>query len=243
MKSLLEAAEPLGQVLWRAETEDKDFSTPERRAGLERSLAELLARISDPTIADYYRRDFREKVFDAFKRRKAAAGRSRGLQGLAGAGRTGPSGGPGRSAPGQEAVSPAVKNSLLARSGRAGARRVKEMELARLLLEAPELALTHAETLAALPFSDPHLDKLRHELLNLAASGFRLEKQGLEAHLVRSGMAELVERLKARRAAGQLRPGGRGARAYPRGGRRWRGYRSPLAPREQAIARDGGIGA
>ena len=73
MAALLEAAEPLGRVLWRAETEDKDFSTPERRAGLERALADLVGRISDSTIADYYRRDFNEKVFEAFKRRKPAA--------------------------------------------------------------------------------------------------------------------------------------------------------------------------
>ena len=211
MKKLLEAAEPLGRVLWRAETEDKDFSTPERRAGLEKTLSELVGRIGDSTIADYYRADFREKVFDAFKRRKPAEDGRRGSGTAprrgAGAWQQGRNGARGGNRPAygsQETVSPAVKNSLLARSGRAGALRVKEMELALLLLEAPELALTYAETLAALPFSDPNLDKLRHELLNLAASGVRLEKQGLEDHLQRSGMAELVERLVARRAAGQL---------------------------------------
>ncbi len=47
MAALLEAAEPLARVLWRAETEAKDFSTPERRAGLERALADLVGRISD----------------------------------------------------------------------------------------------------------------------------------------------------------------------------------------------------
>ena len=38
MAVLLEAALPLSQLLWRAETEGKDLSTPERRAGLEHSL-------------------------------------------------------------------------------------------------------------------------------------------------------------------------------------------------------------
>ena len=41
MTVLLEAAMPLSTVLWRAETEGKDFSTPERRAGLEQGLAEI----------------------------------------------------------------------------------------------------------------------------------------------------------------------------------------------------------
>src|ERR1700761_4025946 len=69
MKKILDEALPLSQVLWRVETEGKDFSTPERRAGLEKSLGEIAAAIGDAKIADYYRRDFDQKVFDAFKRR------------------------------------------------------------------------------------------------------------------------------------------------------------------------------
>src|SRR3954471_41891 len=38
MTVLLKAALPLSQLLWRTETDGKDFSTPERRAGLEHSL-------------------------------------------------------------------------------------------------------------------------------------------------------------------------------------------------------------
>src|SRR4029077_5380963 len=72
MKALLDAAEPLSRVLWRAETEGRDFSTPERRAGLERSLGEIVSAIADAKIADYYRRDFEQRVFDAFKRRAPA---------------------------------------------------------------------------------------------------------------------------------------------------------------------------
>jgi DNA primase len=192
MKKILDAADPLSKVLWRVETEGKDFSTPERRAGLERALGEIVAAISDPKIADYYRRDFEQQVFDAFKRRAAPQPRterpayrqpSRDLRRQ-----------PFPARP-TETVSPAVKNSLLARAGNSGARRRKEMELAEMLLEFPELALSHGEELAALPFSDRSLDRLRHVLLNLAASGSRLEKQGLENHLIRAGLGELLDRL------------------------------------------------
>jgi DNA primase len=55
-------------------------------------------------------------------------------------------------------------------------------------------------------FSDASLDRLRHELLNLAASGFRLESGGLENHLVRKGMGELVARFGARSADGDPVP-------------------------------------
>ena len=196
MQRVLDAAEPLAQVLWRAETEGKDFSTPERRAGLEKALADIVAVIGDGKVADYYRRDFDERVFTAFKRRQPARQPSQ---------RQGRGFKPGRFAPQPDPVSPAVKNSLLARSG--GARRVKETELARLLLEDPDLAARHAEILAALHFSDPLLDRLRQELLNLAASGHRLEKRGLENHLVRAGMTELVGRLEAPRTQGEMGEG------------------------------------
>ena len=203
MRKLLDEALSLAQVLWRSETEGKDFSTPERRAGLERSLADIVARISDSKIADYYRRDFEQKVFDAFKRRAPRAPRTgpdRGQPprrwGSGGGYQTGP----------VESVSPAVRNSILAKSGQTGVLRLKELELASLLVQHPQIVLRHGETLAALPFSDRSLDSLRHELLNLAASGFRLETGRLEDHLVRSGMSEIVERLRARRASGDIGP-------------------------------------
>jgi len=211
MRKILDAAEPLAKVLWRAETEGKDFSTPERRAGLERALAEIVGRISDPKIADYYRRDFDQKVFESFKRRAPAQqnhqprDRQSDRRSFSGGGRRPPPR-PGF-AGGGETVSPAVKNSILARSGRSGARSVKEMELFVLLFRHPDLAARHAEIVAELPLSDRVLDRFRHELLNLAASGSRLENQGLEAHLVRHGMSDLVERLNARAlASGEIAP-------------------------------------
>ncbi|MBV8798451.1 MAG: toprim domain-containing protein, partial [Alphaproteobacteria bacterium] len=203
MKAVLDAAEPLAKVLWRVETENRDFSTPERRAGLEKALAEIVSTISDSKIADYYRRDFEQKVFAQFKRRAAAPRDTRP---------------PYRPAPPREfrgskpfparpleTVSTAVKNSLIARASESGARRRKEMELAAVLLKAPEIALSQGEELAALPFSDRSLDRLRHVLLNLAASGFRLEKGGLENHLIRAGLGDLLDRL------GPQAPLGRGS--------------------------------
>ncbi|MBV9990973.1 MAG: DNA primase [Alphaproteobacteria bacterium] len=202
MGVLLEAAEPLSKVLWRVETEGKDFSTPERRAGLERSLAEIVGLIGDAKIADYYRRDFDERVFEAFKRRApaspAAPGRRNLPQGKVGSRFAPPPPGPN---------SALLKASLLVRSGPEGARHLREQEIARLLLKDPEIAVRHGEILAEIPFSDRSLDTLRHELLNLAASGFRLENPGLETHLVAKGMADLVARLGRGAAADETSSG------------------------------------
>jgi DNA primase len=216
IRKVLDDAEPLARTLWRAETEGRDFSTPERRAGLERALADVVAQISDTKIQDYYRRDFEQKVFENFKRRGS------------------PTRGP-RSSPGQaysasserrresrtatlqrlgtsEHVSTAVKASLIARTGHTGVRRIKETELARLLLAEPWLAQKHTELLAALVFRDPSLDSLRRELLNVAASGKRLESRGFENHLVGQGMAELVARLGGQQSSGDTAPKGEESR-------------------------------
>ncbi len=210
MKKILDEAQPLSKVLWRAETEEKDFSTPERRAGLERALAEIVSRIADGKIADYYRRDFEQQIFDAFKRRATPPQRDDRYQQQrrsTGNRRGGYAQSPAGNRPLGDPVSSAVKNSLIARSGRSGARRLKEAELCTLLFHHPALAAIHSETLALLPFSDASLDRFRHELLNLAASGSRLENPGLENHLVRIGMADLVERLNARAlASGEIAP-------------------------------------
>jgi DNA primase len=194
MRKVLDAAEPLSRVLWQIETEGRDFSTPERRAGLEHVLAEIVSRIGDRKVADYYRRDFEQRIFENFKRRAPAKPSEARKHPFV----------PGRRQPerakagGPDSVSPAVRGSLLARTGRTGARRMKEIELGWLLFQTPALATLHSETLAGLRFSDTSLDRFRHELLNLAASGFRLESRGLENHLVRKGMAELVALFGAR---------------------------------------------
>jgi DNA primase len=57
--------------------------------------------------------------------------------------------------------------------------------------------LSHGELAASLPFSDPSLDRLRRELLNLAASGSSLEKPPVFTHFMTQGMAELLTRLGA----------------------------------------------
>ncbi|HEY0266245.1 MAG TPA: DNA primase, partial [Rhizomicrobium sp.] len=195
MLALLDAALPLSQLLWRAETEGKDLSTPERRAGLEHTLKEIVDRITDAKVADYYRRGFDQLVFDNFKKRAPAPART--FQSRPGGKYRGdfkPRPQPGTA----ESVSPVVRENRLVRAVVAGARETKEKEIGGMLAQEPQLALRHAEVLAELAFVDPSLDSLRRELLNLAASGSSLEKAGVQTHLARKGMADLLVRFAPR---------------------------------------------
>jgi DNA primase len=78
MRILLGKAQSLTDTLWTGETEGKDFSTPERRAGLEAELDGIVKRMRNGKIADYYRRDFNERIFKAFKQRDTARAQGRG---------------------------------------------------------------------------------------------------------------------------------------------------------------------
>jgi DNA primase len=198
MRALLDGAIPLVQLLWQAETEGKDLSTPERRAGLEQKLKEMVEQITDRTVADYYKDSFRERVQDSFKRRQPSSeGRAPGPRGP-----TSFSSRPGgrfktpfKPLPGTpDAILPSTQASALVRAGLAQALHAREMELGRLLTECPEIALLEGESLAGLDLKDPSLDRLRHELLNLAASGSSLEKAGVQTHFTRKGMADLLAR-------------------------------------------------
>ena len=54
MQALLGQAEPMVALLWRRETEGHVFDSPERRAGLDRRLREVLRRITDPSLRRHY---------------------------------------------------------------------------------------------------------------------------------------------------------------------------------------------
>jgi DNA primase len=211
MRVLLEKAQPLADVLWAGETEGRDFSTPERRAGLEAELDQLVKAIRDPKIADYYKRDFGDRVFRAFKQRRPAASSSSGGARRpwppAGRPQTGFRGGKPMGGPRDEGVSAAVRRSVHAVNAHGAARSIKEKELLGLLLTAPILIERHAETVAELAFQDPQLDRLKRELLHLAASGVTLERTVVENHLVRQGLSMLAERLTAQTGVQGVRTG------------------------------------
>jgi DNA primase len=195
MRALLGKAQGLADTLWAGETEE-DFSTPERRAGLEADLERLVKTIRDPKIADYYRRDFADRVFKTFKQRQPYKGKPRSD------GRRGPFrpksgrsnfGQPG--APPQD-VSAAVKRSLHVVNALSAAKSLNEQRLLALLICSPHLIDRYSEALAWLALDDPQLDRIRRELLNLAASGKKLDKAAVENHLGRQGLGVLAERLK-----------------------------------------------
>src|SRR2546423_4845373 len=57
IEDVIASARPLSDLLWMRETEAGGFDTPERRAALERRIAELTGTIGDEAVRRYYRQD------------------------------------------------------------------------------------------------------------------------------------------------------------------------------------------
>jgi DNA primase len=201
MRALLNKAQSLADTLWNSETETKDFSTPERRAGLEATLENLVKSIKDAKVADYYRRDFADRIYKAFKQRQRPEHRGQ-QQGAQRPRRgnfrneRGSFGHRGEPQLPQDTVSAAVKRSLHAMNSLSAAKSLTERRLIGLLISAPHLVERYSEALAWLTLDDPQLDRIRKELLNLAASAASLDKTSIEGHFVRQGIGTLAERLR-----------------------------------------------
>jgi len=242
LRTIVEHAIPLVDMIWRMEADGMEFDTPERKAALLARLNERLRAIPSTDVRRFYLDEIARNMCSRLGSRIYVYGEQLRASGaLPKRAKTTQTYAEGRTT----AVSSAVKSSRLVareagkravpapdaapsvRIGRAPppvaprqsaadgfgpsgpeqdwcSRRSKETEVLALLLASPEILERHHEIVAAMPLTDRSLDSLRHELLNLAASGFRLETGRLEDHLVRAGMGTLVERLNTRRAAGSL---------------------------------------
>jgi DNA primase len=66
MKAVLDAAQPMVNLLWRRETEGKSFDSPERKAALDKTLRAALARITDPSIRSHYGEDIKRMRWELF---------------------------------------------------------------------------------------------------------------------------------------------------------------------------------
>lgn len=75
MRAVLDQAQPLADLLWRRETEGRSFDSPERKAALDKALAEAVARIPDAATRDHYTADFKRKRWALFAPVRSASGR------------------------------------------------------------------------------------------------------------------------------------------------------------------------
>ncbi|GJD40286.1 MULTISPECIES: DNA primase [Methylobacterium] len=205
---VLDGARPLVEVLWSRATESTPTDTPERKAGLAKSLREMVASIRDETVRRFYKDEIEGRL------RALSPG---GGGGGGGQRRTGyePRSGGGstfqrKPRPGDPPPSPRITtkfNPLFAGSTNSGGTamfRDREAMIVSSLLAHPELLGIEAEDLAALELDDPDAQALRSLLLDQAADADQPDVEVLESRLRRAGLDGAATRL-----ATHVRPGDR----------------------------------
>ena len=198
VKAVIEAAEPMSEILWRRALAGNDRSTPERRARFERDLEREVERINDGKVRQHYAADIAARLQSLWGGNAPRRGRQWAYPSRAPVAR-------GRFEPGRrnlprawEMVTPASPE-LKALSGR-GAHRLTTERRERLILltvvNHPRLLDEFAEAFAELEFSSRELDSLRREIIDIAALEASLDADLLRNHLDRKGFGPLLGRIE-----------------------------------------------
>ncbi|MHB8885915.1 MAG: DNA primase [Methylovirgula sp.] len=216
IEEVLGQALPLVDLIWLRETEGEALATPERRAGLERRLAELCGAIQDETLRRYYAADFRDRLARLFGQAFAQApgqARQRSSGGSFFSPQREGSGFPRRGA-GSSAAPPSylaappriglgLAQSRLLRPN-ASSTSGREAIIILILLNHPGLLESYGEALAELDLTSSDAIALREKLLDLWGHGALPDHAALNAELERSGLGVHRRRLEGQKAHANL---------------------------------------
>ena len=207
MREVLDRAQPLADVLWQREWSASDWSTPERRAGLEKRLRQLVSEIQDQGVRSHYGQIIRERLDTAWNvsrpQPNQQSGRKKTYQGRSNQTRNwnskkrGSLGARLNSSSNYMEHSRSLKQSgLVAGVGQTIPDR--EALLIRTLLNHPWLLDDYAEDIADLEFTSQTATRLRNGLLTIHANEIELDRSLIHNQLevLRLGQdLELVNRI------------------------------------------------
>ncbi len=177
MQRVIDAAQPMVNLLWQRETEGRSFDSPERRATLDKTLREVLARISDASIRGHYAEEIK-------RLRQTLFGGPPRAPWVPGQGKRG-----GRFVPPPLPPRSVTRASALAGGG--AEEEVLEAVLLATLVTHPALVARHESALEALEFGFEDHHRLRLLLLRHAHADDPRSRVAAEA-------GELLETLFAR---------------------------------------------
>ncbi|MDB5697532.1 MAG: primase [Alphaproteobacteria bacterium] len=194
LETVIEAAEPLVDRLWRHERDSLPLTTPEQRAGLRRRLLDHVATIGDGDVRDQYRAEMLSR-FDTLTRpprqqwtRQWTREQGSARQGTGWGARNGAFGG----------NRPPLRQGTSARAkaigtGGLGNQMIRSVLLG--LIRYPALIPAHAEAIAALPLPDRASAQLRDAMLDAALTHGELDRDRLNTILTSAGVVSLIEEL------------------------------------------------
>ena len=202
MRRTLAACQSLADVLWQREWQAGDWSTPERRAMLEKRLKTLIAQIADSDVQNHYQRIIGDRLREAWRPqyRRASTDRGRRSRDAMQPWRHGQlRHNSNNRKPGFDGASAlhseSLRHSRLVNADTATPA-YRETLLIRTVINHPWLLEDAAEDLAQLNFTTPALQQLAHALLEAVADDIALDRAALRTHLNGLGLDVSIEKLE-----------------------------------------------
>lgn len=182
VQAVLEAAQPMVNLLWHRETEGKVFDSPERKAALDKALRDQTQRIQDPGLRRHYEDALKDLKWALFRAMPRAKGKGRGR------------------GPSWDIVTPGgpvatTKASLLVTADDAAQTAMRQAVILSALLCTPEVLGEFETRLDALDIGDATLQRWRDTMLRHIG----LTTDQLRAKVAEEIGAETLENLLAAR--------------------------------------------
>ena len=173
MKAVLDAAEPLSEMLWRREVQAEKLDTPEAIAGLKDRIYAALREIAHEGVREQYKTALLAKFDAQFGRPKWTPNKARSGYGA------------------KPKLKPAKDQQMRMQPDAVRTRR--ERRLIGAVLEWPEL-LAHADqTVFGLIFHDTVCKHMQDSLLNYWQNTITIDKRALHAHIEQNGHEKALQ--------------------------------------------------
>lgn len=191
LKTVVEAAQPLSEILWQRALAANDRSTPERKAEFEHNLREQIQLIADDAVRRHYFSDVAARLQALWPR---GGERRRNFSGRFTPAR--PRSPRERPWDMAQAASPQLKAAASIVAPQTAHDR-REQLIVLTLVNHPQLLDDFLDMFAEAEFSSRALDMLRREILDVAALRESLDGPTLNAHLNSRGFGADLARLEA----------------------------------------------
>jgi DNA primase len=176
IEEVMAGAEPLSEQLWKIAGGGEELTTPESRASLNRRLNGYLEQIPDDDLKFYFRRHYKNRLFEPFTKSKSQRG---------------PRPAPRRGPRDDEKLLP--QQGLGGRAEGSSARR--ERTILQTILNFPELLHDFHEEVERLPLLAARYRAFRDALLAADVGGIAPDKSKISYILTQAGLEKLLDEL------------------------------------------------
>ena len=168
-RKVLEGSLSMFDFLWATHTAGRSFETPEARAGLSKTLQQIVSNIADADIQKHYRELIRSKISDSFFKPYKAQGR--------------------QNSAGQRRKPPAIRVKPVASHKDVIAQKI----LLAAVLNNPSLFLDVEEEFGSFDITQPNLDSLRHKLIEIMHESEDVDFETLRTKLKSYGFSQEMD--------------------------------------------------